>query len=230
LTVSDSTVCENPQTLEVVEDALLALWSVANQLARIRPADGRYRVTIFGSARIDPGQQEYEDVRRLAERLSRAGCDIVTGGGPGLMQAANEGSLRGDPNDQTRSVGIRVALPFEQGANPFVESLYTHRTFFTRLHHFVRMSSAYVVMPGGLGTALELLMVWQLLQVNHLAEVPLILVGEMWGELLDWARRQMTEGPVAFAGAADVAIPHCVDTVDEAAVLIEAALEARGGE
>ena len=204
-----------------LEQALLALWSAANTLARIRPDDGRFRVTIFGSARIDVEDRLYGDVRRLAERLSSLGCDIVTGGGPGLMQAANEGSQLGDPDDATRSVGIRVALPFEQGANPFVERVYTHQTFFTRLHHFVRVSNAYVVMPGGLGTTLELMMVWQLLQVRHLPEVPLILVGEMWRELLDWAARWMVAGTTRYAGAEDVGIPRCVSTVDEAAAVIE---------
>ena len=209
------------KTAAQLEQALLALWSAANALARIRPDDGRYRVTIFGSARFDPSDHLYGDVRRLAERLSALGCDIVTGGGPGLMEAANEGAQLGDPDDLTRSVGIRVALPFEQGANPFVERIYTHQTFFTRLHHFVRVSNAFVVMPGGLGTTLELLMVWQLLQVRHLGDVPLILVGEMWRELVDWAGRWMTGGPVAFASPADMRIPLCVDSVDEAAALIE---------
>lgn len=207
-----------------LEQALLALWSAANTLARIRPDDGRFRVTIFGSARIDPTDHLYADVRRLAERLSALGCDIVTGGGPGLMEAANEGAQLGDPDDVTRSVGIRVALPFEQGANPFVERVYTHQTFFTRLHHFVRVSNAFVVMPGGLGTTLELVMVWQLLQVRHLGHVPLILVGEMWRDLVDWATRWMTGGPVAFASPGDLAIPRCVETVEEAAGVIEEAM------
>jgi len=204
-----------------LEQALLALWSAANALARIRPDDGRYRVTIFGSARIDPSDLLYGDVRRLAEHLSALGCDIVTGGGPGLMEAANEGAQLGDPNDLTRSVGIRVALPYEQCANPSVERVYTHQTFFTRLHHFVRVSNAFVVMPGGLGTTLEMVMVWQLLQVRHLGDVPLILVGAMWRELVDWAARSMTGGPVEFASPADMRIPLCVDSVDAAAELIE---------
>jgi uncharacterized protein (TIGR00730 family) len=207
---------------DIIERALLDLWSVANRLARIPPADDRYRVTIFGSARVQPGDEVYEQVKALAARLSAVGCDILTGGGPGLMQAANEGAQLGDPGDRTRSVGIRVALPFEQGANPFVEEIYTHRTFFSRLHHFVRLSSAYVVMPGGLGTTLELVLVWQLLQVSHLRKLPLILVGEMWRELVAWAGRWMTEGPLAYAAPEDVAIPVCVDRASEAAAIIEA--------
>ncbi|MEI4926893.1 LOG family protein, partial [Klebsiella pneumoniae] len=92
--------------------------------------------------------------------------DIVTGGGPGLMQAANEGAAQVRAPERNRSVGIRVDLPFEQEANPFVEQAYEHGTFFTRLHHFVLVSDAFVVVPGGIGTVLEMMMVWQLLQVR----------------------------------------------------------------
>ena len=209
------------QNLDTIEEALLDLWSVANTLARIPPPDDRFRVTIFGSARVTAGDPQYDDVRRLAARLAALGCDIITGGGPGLMQAANEGAQIGDPADETDSVGIRVALPFEQGANPFVEKVYTHRTFFTRLHHFVRMSNAYVVMPGGLGTTLEVMMVWQLLQVRHLDGVPLILVGSMWRELVDWAERWMVDHVPPYAKREDIEIPRCVDTAEEAAAIIE---------
>lgn len=212
---------DGQQTLEIVDRAVLDLWSVANQLARIRPAQDRYRVTIFGSARVSRGDREYDDVRRLAARLSRLGCDIITGGGPGLMQAANEGAQDGDPGDETRSVGIRVALSHERETNPFVEEVYHHRSFFSRLHHFVRVTNAYVVMPGGIGTTLELLMVWQLLQVKHLEKVPLVLVGPMWPELVGWARHHMLQGVPPFVDREDVDIPRLVDTVDEAADLLE---------
>jgi uncharacterized protein (TIGR00730 family) len=208
-------------SLDTVEEAVLELWSVANTLARIPPPDNRFRVTIFGSARVAAGDPQYDDVRRLATRLAALGCDIITGGGPGLMQAANEGAQIGDPDDKTDSVGIRVALPFEKEANPFVEKVYTHRTFFTRLHHFVRMSNAYVVMPGGLGTTLEVLMVWQLLQVRHLDGVPLILVGPMWRELVAWAERWMVDHTPPYAKAEDMEIPLSVDTAEEAAAIIE---------
>lgn len=213
-------ICENQATLEIVERVLRDMWSAANELARIRPQREHPRVTIFGSARAQPGQPAYQDVKGLAKRLAGRGYDIVTGGGPGLMQAANEGEQAGDPEGRTDSVGIRVELPFEQGVNPFVETVYTHRTFFTRLHHFVRLSDVFVVVSGGIGTTLEMLMVWQLLQVGRL-EVPLILVGPMWRELVSWAHQQMTEGSFELASPKDMEIPRCVDTVDEAAELIE---------
>ncbi len=212
---------DGQQTLAIVDRAVLDLWSVANQLARIRPVQDRYRVTIFGSARVSPGDREYDDVRRLAAHLSRLGCDIITGGGPGLMQAANEGAQDGDPDDTARSVGIRVALSHERETNPFVEEVYHHRSFFSRLHHFVRITNAYVVMPGGIGTTLELLMVWQLLQVKHLEHVPFVLVGPMWRELMEWARHHMMRGAPPFVDPDDLDIPHLVDTVDEAAELLE---------
>jgi hypothetical protein len=143
-----------------------------------------YRVTIFGSARVPKYSPHYQDVRRLASELTLMGCDIVTGGGPGLMEAANEGSVIADPQNLTQSIGIRVELDFEQETNPYVEDIYMHPTFFSRLHHFALISDAFVVVPGGIGTALELFTVWQLLQVRKLRNTPLILVGKMWLELL----------------------------------------------
>ncbi|MBW2526556.1 MAG: LOG family protein [Deltaproteobacteria bacterium] len=210
-----------------MEDALRNLWSVANDLSRIKPTrPSAYRVSIFGSARIEPGEPLYQEVKELARRLAELGCDIVTGGGPGLMQAANEGAQLGDPGDRVRSIGVRIALPFEQGANPFVEKLYSHRTFFTRLHQFMRLSSAFVVVGGGIGTLLETTMVWQLLQVGHLRDVPLVFVGTMWKELVAWGRAHMAERePQPFASAEDFDIPVCVDTVDEAVAALRPAVE-----
>jgi hypothetical protein len=215
-------VCDNKQTAEVIEDALQSLWSVANKLSQIKPAQqDHYSVTVFGSARIQKGEQLYEDVKELTRVLSMAGCDIVTGGGPGLMAAANEGSQLGDPEDKVRSVGIRIALPFEQGANPFVEKLYTHETFFTRLHHFVRLSHAFVVVGGGIGTTLEMLLVWQLLQVRQLHDIPFILVGDMWKDLVVWASKHMLGNHPQMVGPKDVEIPSCVSTVAEAIALLQ---------
>lgn len=217
---------DNPRTQEVIDDALQDIWSVANELARVRPRHPEaYRVTIFGSARVQPDEPLYQDVKRLACELAERGCDIVTGGGPGLMQAANEGAQQGDPQDRVRSIGVRIALPFEKEPNPFVEQAVTHRTFFTRLHQFVRLSSAFVVVSGGIGTMLEMAMVWQLLQVRHV-EVPLILVGPMWKALVDWGREHMIESaPRPFASPEDFSIPICVPTVDEAVAHLQPEIE-----
>ena len=167
------------QVKKVLIDSILGLWDVVNNLTRLKPSQrDRYRVTIFGSARAKPGTIAYEETKRVSKALAEMGCDIITGGGPGLMQAANEGvKLAGD---SARSVGIRVDLPFEQDVNPFVELAFEHKTFFTRLHHFVLASDAFIVAPGGIGTVLETTLIWQLLQVRHLDSTPLILVGKMW--------------------------------------------------
>ena len=205
---------------EIVVRTVFNLWDIVNDLTRLKPSKReRYRVTIFGSARAQPGTFAYEEVRRVAAALSEMGCDIITGGGPGLMQAANEGAAS-DADRGNHSVGIRVDLPFEQDVNPFVSEAFEHKTFFTRLHHFVLTSDAFVVAPGGIGTVLELMMIWQLLQVRHVRDTPLILVGKMWTGLVDWAKAQLLTTQPPLASPADLAIPRCVNTADEAIMLI----------
>jgi uncharacterized protein (TIGR00730 family) len=204
---------------QVLVDSVLGLWDVVNNLTRLRPAHrDRYRVTIFGSARAKPGTLAYEETKRVSAVLAEIGCDIITGGGPGLMQAANEGvEMAGE---RSKSLGIRVDLPFEQEVNPFVELAFEHRTFFTRLHHFVLASDAFVVAPGGIGTVLETMMIWQLLQVRHLDGTPLILVGKMWPGLVEWARTAMLSFETPLVNAEDIEIPKCVANADEAIAII----------
>ena len=204
---------------KVLIDSVLGLWDVVNNLTRLKPSQrDRYRVTIFGSARAKPGTIAYEETKRVSKALAEMGCDIITGGGPGLMQAANEGvKLAGK---RGKSVGIRVDLPFEQDVNPFVELAFEHRTFFTRLHHFVLASDAFIVAPGGIGTVLETMMIWQLLQVRHLDSTPLILVGEMWPGLIEWARSSMLSFEPPLASAEDFNVPRCVANGDEAIAVI----------
>jgi uncharacterized protein (TIGR00730 family) len=204
---------------EAVRDAItssvLGLWEVVNTLTRLRPSRReRYRVSIFGSARVRKGSFAYEETRRAAKALALMGCDIVTGGGPGLMQAANEGAS--EAPKRSRSYGIRVDLPFEQDVNAFVQQAFEHRTFFTRLHQFVLASDAFLVTPGGIGTVLEMMMIWQLLQVRHLENIPLILVGKMWPGLIEWAKASMLSADPPLAGPEDLQIPLCVDGADEA--------------
>src|SRR5947209_12720498 len=117
---------------EAVKDVLVrtvfGLWDIVNELTRLRPSRReRYRVTIFGSARAEPGTYVYDEVKRVAAALAEMGCDIITGGGPGLMKAANEGAAATSPPERNRSVGIRVDLPFEQEVNPFVEQAFEHK-------------------------------------------------------------------------------------------------------
>jgi uncharacterized protein (TIGR00730 family) len=206
---------------QILVSTVLGLWEIVNNLSRLRPSKHeRYRVTIFGSARAQPGTYVYAEVKRTAAALAALGCDIITGGGPGLMQAANEGAASVSAPERSRSVGIRVDLPFEQEANPFVQQAFEHRTFFTRLHHFVLASDAFVVVPGGIGTVLEMTMIWQLLQVRHVADTPLVLVGKMWFDLVEWGRTHLLTSQPPLANPEDLRIPQCVNTADEAIALI----------
>jgi hypothetical protein len=201
---------------KILIETLFGLWATINNLSRLRPSRReRYRVTVFGSARTQPGHWVYDEVKQMCAALAAMECDIVTGGGPGLMQAANEGARAG-ASGPGGSIGIRVHLPFEQNVNPFVEQAFEHGTFFTRLHQFVLMSDAYIVAPGGLGTVLESMIIWQLLQVRHLHDTPLVFAGPMWRGLVQWASAQMLRPGFELANAEDMKIPICVDTGAEA--------------
>jgi uncharacterized protein (TIGR00730 family) len=205
----------------LLERAVTGLWEVVNELTRFRRTTRQnYRVTIFGSARLKRGTPAYNEVKQLAAELTKMGCDIISGGGPGLMQAANEGAHSVEPKAHKRSVGIRVELPFEQEINPFVGQAYEHRTFFSRLHHFMIVSDAFVVVPGGIGTLLELSLAWQLLQVRKLYNTPLIVVGKMWADLVQWGRRSMLRKWNELASEIDFTIPRCVNTIEETVALI----------
>ncbi len=213
--------------LDVLGSTVMNLWDAVNNLSRLKPTQrDRFRVTIFGSARVPKDHWVYSAVRDAAEELTRLGCDIVTGGGPGLMEAANEGAARADSDSKNRSIGIRVELPFEQEVNSYVSQAFEHRTFFSRLHQFVLMSDAFVVVPGGIGSVLETMMIWQLLQVRHLQNTPLIMVGPMYAELVAWARTWMLNPDFPLAGIDDMNIPQCVEDGPAAIQLIREHYEA----
>jgi len=206
---------------EVLREAIMGLWQVVSNLTRIRPTKrGEFRVTIFGSARIPRDHWVYAAVRDLAREFAAMGCTVITGGGPGLMEAANEGASLAGSGAPGSSMGIRVNLPFEQDINPFVGEAYEHQTFFSRLHHFVLASDAFVVVPGGIGTVLELSMIWQLLQVRKLHQTPLILVGRMWADLIAWGRQHLLRPEFELAAPADLEIPRCVDTVEQTVEIV----------
>ena len=208
----------------VLDRAIYQLWETINDLDQIQPDRvEHYRVSIFGSSRIRKADPIYDEVAKLAYELARMGVDIVTGGGPGLMEAANSGAHEGQAESHSRSFGLAIHLPSEESANPFVDKVFRHRTFFSRLHHFVRLSSAFIVMPGGIGTALELFMVWQLLQVKHMTKHPLILVGTMWAGLIEWVDRTMVQR--GLAGEQDLSIVSVVGSASEAIPLISASFE-----
>src|SRR6266542_2091477 len=133
----------------ILDKAIYQLWETINDLDQIQPERvEHYRVSIFGSSRIRRGDPIYEEVKKLTYELARMGIDIVTGGGPGLMEAANAGAMEGQVDSKARSFGLAIHLPTEETPNPFVNKVFRHRTFFSRLHHFVRLSSAFIVFPG----------------------------------------------------------------------------------
>ena len=149
----------------------------------------KYRVAIFGSARISEGDEEYQDVYTIARGLADKGFDIVTGGGPGLMQAANSGSksvLNGG-----QSIGLNIRLPHEQHPNPFLDIKAEFDRFSSRLDTFMALSDAVIVAQGGVGTLLELFYTWQLVQVQQICETPIILYGEIWSGLLQWLEAEV---------------------------------------
>jgi uncharacterized protein (TIGR00730 family) len=208
----------------IIDKAIYQMWETINDLDQILPERvEHFRVTIFGSSRIRKGDPIYDQVKHLSAELARLGIDIVTGGGPGLMEAANSGAREGQNESHARSFGLAIHLPTEDGANPFVDKVFKHRTFFSRLHHFVRLSSAFIVMPGGIGTALEALMIWQLLQVKHMKRHPFILVGTMWPGLLEWMKETMLER--GLVSATDLDIATIVASSEEAMPIIREAFE-----
>lgn len=215
------------ELVRVIDQSVEQLWATIESLERLQPRNlERFRVSIFGSSRTLPGHALYHEARELAQRLASAGCEIVTGGGAGLMQAANEGASRGQITEPTDEEGLPVRMVAGSEVRSFVERVYRHRTFFSRLHHFVRLSSAFVVFPGGLGSTLEATMVWQLLQVHHLPPTPFILYGSHWDGLMGWIRDTVVAG--GFADRSDLRLPSRVDTVDEAERLIISELERFG--
>lgn len=151
--------------------------------------DPHYRVAIFGSARIREGDQEYKDVFAIAQGLAESGFDVVTGGGPGLMHAANSGHK--SAGSATHSIGLNIRLPHEQIANQYLDIKHEFDRFSNRLDTFMSLSDAVIVAPGGIGTLLELFYAWQLVQVEHICETPIILFGPMWEALLEWLKREV---------------------------------------
>ncbi len=205
-----------------INDRLIhALYSLIAWVDQRAPIERRYfRVAIFGSSRIQVEDELYDRVRELARQLSYTGCDIVTGGGPGLMMAANEGARRGAYRFHTRSFGLTILLPLEEQPNPFIDEVAAHKTFFSRLHHFIRLSHAYIVVDGGIGTTLEALMVLQLLQVRLMNDRALIFVGPMWKGLREFIETEIIANGLASPGDADIA--HWVESVEAAVEIVRA--------
>jgi len=148
-----------------------------------------FHVCIFGSARIKEGDPNYHIVYELSNLIAKEGMDVVTGGGPGLMEAANKGHKDGQTDLGSHSVGLTIKLPKEQDANPHLDVKKDFERFSERLDNFMSLSNVVVVAPGGVGTLLEFFYTWQLVQVKHICDIPVILLGEMWPELLAWVEK-----------------------------------------
>ncbi len=148
-------------------------------------------VSIFGSARVQPGSQEYQQAEQLGRLLAEAGFSVITGGGGGVMEAGNKGASEAGGH----SVGLNIELPFEQRPNPYANVRLSFRYFFVRKVIFVKYSVAYVVMPGGFGTLDELAEALTLIQTQRIRPFPVILVGsDYWGGLLQWIRDVQMKG------------------------------------
>lgn len=154
--------------------------------------DKHFRVAIFGSAKIEEGDDTYRRAKALATGLGERGIDVITGGGPGLMKAANEGHQLGKQKSgsDAHSIGVGVELPWDQKFNNAVEYREKLPIFSKRLDEFMLLSNAVVVEPGGLGTLLELFYTWQLVQVHHICNIPIILIGDAWEGLLRWIKEE----------------------------------------
>lgn len=149
-----------------------------------------FRVAVFGSARIKRGDQRYKMIYTLAKMIARENIDIVTGGGPGIMEAANKGhkEVKGKAKG-VHSIGLNIKLPKEQKANRHLDIEKDFKKFSDRLDNFMYLSNVVVVAPGGVGTMLEFLYTWQLVQVEHICDTPIILMGDMWADFIKWIKK-----------------------------------------
>ncbi|MBP5986086.1 MAG: TIGR00730 family Rossman fold protein [Azonexus sp.] len=179
------------------------------RLAAIKPA-----VTIFGSARVRPESPYYMLAEQTARLLSDSGFSVISGGGPGIMEAANKGAFFG----KSPSVGLNIQLPHEQKNNPYQDISQTFRHFFARKYMFVRFASAYVVMPGGFGTLDELMEALTLIQTGKGRKIPLILVGsDFWGGMIEWFKDRLVAE--AMVDPEDM---NLIQLIDEPAKVVEA--------
>jgi uncharacterized protein (TIGR00730 family) len=203
------------------------LWGIISEfveaterLSEIRPA-----VSIFGSARTPPGTPNYELAVEIARKLSDAGFAVISGGGPGIMEAANRGAFEG----ASPSVGLNIELPFEQHGNPYQDISLRFRHFFARKVAFVKYAAAYVVMPGGFGTIDELSEALTLMQTGKGRKMPVVLVGSaFWNGLLQWLRD--TVAAAGMISDTDLGMMRVVDDSDSVVNTLFEFYDARGFE
>jgi uncharacterized protein (TIGR00730 family) len=213
---SQSSAREAWRMFEIIAEFVTA----TERLQSIQPA-----VAIFGSARMTPEHPYYRMAEDIAGRLSAAGFSVISGGGPGIMEAANKGAYKG----LSPSVGLNIQLPHEQSENAFQDVSHTFQHFFARKVMFVKLSAAFVMMPGGYGTMDELMEVLTLVQTGKIRKVPIILVNSgFWKGLLVWIRGQLvTDGMVGIED------PDLMQVIDDPQAVVDAIFnhyQARGFE
>jgi hypothetical protein len=168
-------------------------------------------ISVFGSARTNPEDKYYKEAVRLSELIVENGYGVITGGGPGIMEAANIGAYGKDG----KSIGLQIELPFEASANKYIDKLVTCRYFFTRKVFFLKYSQAFVGFPGGFGTLDELFETMTLMQTGHLRMLPIVLVGkDYWKGMIKWIKKTMLEdGKIS---PDDLNLFKVVDTAEDA--------------
>ena len=172
-------------------------------------------VTVFGSARIKPTDPLYNDAYELGKSLSNSGYNVFTGGGPGIMSAANKGAYEG----KSKSIGLNIELPQEQSSNPYLDENITFDYFFSRKVMLVKYSSACVYFPGGYGTADELMEVLTLMQTNKMKKVPIILYdSKFWTSLLLWIEQSVKK---SYVSKENFELIRVVDSIEEIINIVE---------
>jgi len=194
--------------------------SATERLRDIHPA-----VSIFGSARTPHDHPYYQLTEEIARLLSDAGFTVISGGGPGIMEAANKGAFYG----KSASVGLNIQLPHEQHNNPYQNISQSFQHFFTRKVMFVKFASAYVVMPGGFGTLDELMEALTLVQTGKTRRMPVILVGsQFWGGLMEWIKTSLLNEKMISPG--DIDLIQVIDEPEQVVAAIFKHYETRGFE
>jgi uncharacterized protein (TIGR00730 family) len=204
------------------EDTSHDLWSIFkimgefvdgyDKLLKVGPC-----VSIFGSARIKPGSKYYEMAIKTAELISKNDFGVITGGGPGIMEAGNLGAH----NAGGKSVGLGIELPFEQGVNDYVHADYeiNFKYFFVRKVMFVKYAQGFIVFPGGFGTLDEVFECLTLIQTKKIEMIPIVLVGtEYWGGLIDWVKKQLRDE--GLISPEDINLVHLTDDYEEAVEIV----------
>jgi uncharacterized protein (TIGR00730 family) len=220
----------DPQMLKRSQTSAREAWRMFEIIAEFVTATERLQaiqpaVAIFGSARMTPDHPYYKIAEDIACRLSDAGFSVISGGGPGIMEAVNKGAFRG----LSPSVGLNIQLPHEQSENQFQDVSHTFQHFFARKVMFVKLSCAFVMMPGGYGTMDELMEVLTLVQTGKIRKVPIILVNsKFWSGLLEWVRGQLVSD-----GMVGIDDPNLMTVIDDPQAVVDAIFDhylARGFE